>query len=589
MIADNVEYEWGIHSTKMIEAAQQVHLHEFIKSDEIVSHIWRLTGPQFIKSQQVQWEINARCRDVGYETAKLWFREYLVNAGVDPLSDSQCRIKRFSPTKWFAAMRPDAADLSSRAERFGVWYAAKFGVLIPPTAVLSGDEIPALYCELPASMHEPMGSCMTGPDRSQFTVVYATSPRCKMLIHRGSDGKCDERVTIFLPDDMPEDTPVGAGWWFSRIYNIGDKDCPVDRSILGPWMIANGMKSVTAAGRYMTVSGFKLGPDRYLPYVDKDCHVRIAWDMDEAEPGDPVFFEIGIDHRPFRRPAEKYYPSSQYDNNYGGGPDWDGSLHNCVDCGCRVHDEDVRYPEDCSDPYCEECYHSRYTYCEVSGHDVYTDNMIPVHGARYIDSADRHLRRFRWRPAGSTGDHRIEFTRICLISDGEAYVPTEELSDDGEHWMHDLEHHGWMRQPTLVVETRDDGWTMFSNDAADEDRWSWAEPGVSHETADGEEMWFTFFSSRYTHVVQCAREWNMAMKFNTDTGVMEFHRDGMTWLPIPILRECPPMIYVNGQSVMFNAHDRSHHKHVPYSMVSRFEFVPVQPQAPVTGETASTL
>lgn len=589
-IADNVEYEWGIHSVRQITQAKQVHLHEFSGSDEIVSHIWRLDERQFIKASEWHYDLNARCRDCGYDSAKSWFRERLIEGGLDPLAESQCRIKRYSPTKWFAAMRPDADDLSTKAERFGVWYAAKFGVLIEPTAILRGDQIPALYAELPASMHEPMGSCMTGPNRSLFTVVYATSKRCVMLIHRTS-GQCDERVMAFLPDDLPEDTPVGRGWWFSRIYNISDKDCPVDRSILGPWMIAQGMKPVWSADRYMTVSGFTLGPDRYLPYVDKECSVRITWDDDDMQPGDPVFFEIGIYHRPMRRPSERVYPSGDHENNYRGGPDWDGQTTCCCVCAEAVDDEDVRYPEDCSDPYCEECYCNRFTYCEASGCDVENDRMIPVHGARYLDSASMDLRRFHWRAEGGCDTERIEFTRICLIEDGEAYVPTRELTDDGEHWLPDLEHHGWIRQPHLLVEAGDDGWHMRSPDADDEDAWSWSTPGVSHETTDGDELSFNFYSSRYTHMVQCARTWNMTLKFNTDTGYMEFHRDGQTWLPIPVLRSEPPILHICGQSepVKFNPHDRSHHRYIPYSMVDRFDFVPVQSQTPDTGETASNL
>lgn len=589
-IIDDLACTFGVGPIRGIPEASQLHISEFIESHSVIVHVWRLDPSQYtaMVNGDLRWDFKDRLILGGYERAKEFARSEFERLGLPPLVEP--KIKRMSPTAWygkqFQCERP-----SHEIERFGIWYASKFGVIIEPTAILQGDEIPALYAELPTGIGPPMGSCMTGPDRSRFTVVYGTSPRCRMAIHRRPDGKCDERTMLLLPDDLPEDTPIGPGWWHSRIYNWSNPDESVDRAILGPWLTQRGIKSVTCAQQQMTVSGFTLGPDLYLPYVDKDYHVRFVWDDNERNEGDPVRLVIGYDHGP-SHPRHLCYPSSAagHENNFHGGPRSEPAAR-CCNCGCDIEEaEDIRTPEDGSDTWCESCYDDTFTYCEASGCDARCEDMIPVRNCYSYESASRYCDGFMARRTGRN-EERIRYRRITLIDGDDVFVPECEIVD-GEFWIEDIEDNGYTRKPYLDISLgRDGGMAILSpNFHRDEDEWEYCGDGVSYETTDGDRLEFHNAPWRVGMVISIADAFGLTPKFDNDRCVLRFfHSDGSEWRPCPVVHPEYARLTIDGQPVAYDPYNTDHHRHLCVSMIRDYVFTPVNPNTPDTGETASTL
>lgn len=587
-IIDDLSYTWGVGPVRFVEEAKQVHISEFIESASVTVHIWKLDEPQYASVRDIEWDFRHRVTVGGYENAKAWIKDRFSCTGLQPLTEP--KIRRMPPTQWYAKQRRDERP-GHEVERFGVWYASKFGVIIEPTAILQGDEIPALYAELPTGIGPPMGSCMTGPDRSRLTVVYATSPRCRMAIHRASDGKCDERTMLLLPDDLPLDTPIGPGWWHSRIYNWSNPDESVDRAILGPWLTQQGIKSVTCAQQQMTVSGFTLGPDLYLPYVDKDYHVRFVWDDEDRCDGDPVRMVIGYNHGP-SHPRNLCYPSSArgHENNYHGGPKAEPAAR-CCNCGDDIEDEeDIRSPDGDSSTWCESCYCDTFTYCEASGCDVRCEDMIPVMNCYSYESASRYCDYFHARRTSSSNT-RIAYRRIDLIDGSEAFVPEDEIVDN-EYWIQDIEDNGYTRKPYLDISLgRAGGMVVCSPNAGrDEDEWEYSGDGVSYETTDGEWRDFATLQWRVGMVISIADAFGLTPKFDNDRCVLRFfHSDGSEWRPCPVVHPEFARLTIDGQLVAYDMYNTDHHRHLCFSMIRDYVFAPINPNTPDTGETASTL
>lgn len=581
-IANNIYAEWGIRSIRFISEAKQVALSEFINSEHVTVHTWRLTEAQFSHCVGVEWDLRRTLNDQGYDVVKAWVRREFEIFKLEEMPESQCKFKNVPPTRWYTANKPDAD--STGVERFGIWYAAQFGTLIEPD-VVSGDDIEATYRELPGEESDPMHSCMTGKVRSQYTRIYGTSPRSRMLVLRDNE-RIIERTMIVLPDDMPEDTPVGRGWYFIRIYTGQYRDASMSRCRMGPWMSHVGIKPVAGIDRFATVSGFKFPDHMCLPYVDRESEVRWAWD--ERDPGSPVWMELGWYGRQ-DRDSDKCYPSGRYGNNFNGGPFPDHSEieceHTCYDCNCELSDDDVYRYEGGSTTYCESCYYDRYTHCEVSGCDVLADEMIPVHGAQYIDYAHRDCGSFRNRARDASPDSpRILFIQVELVSGDYAFVPESQVVN--ERWLNDMEENGWDRAADFTVRKDADTGLRLTTNILDEDDWGWIDPcdGVSYETTDGDIMVFEQPTRVARMILNDAKARDMSVRIDADTGRVRFFKDDVEYRPVPVLNRS---MDING--VPYDSANPHHHRHAYDSDISHIDFLPINPNTPDTGETASTL
>lgn len=588
-IINEISGEWGIRSVRSIPEANQFQLSEFLKSDGITVHTWRLTEPQFTWCRNNEYDIRHRLNEYGYDQAKEWVRQEFVYCNLGSMPESQCKFKVVRPSAWYKSNAPDAD--STGCERFGTWYAAQFGTLLEPD-IVSGPEIEATYRSLPSDEMEPMYSCMTGPHRSQFTRIYGTSPRSKMLVLRDEarGGKIIERCMIVLPDDHPVDTPVGTGWLFIRIYTESARDASLSRAKMGPWMATAGIRPVAGIDRLTTVSGFTIPDNMCLPYVDREGSVRWAWD--EKHPGAPAFMQLGWYGRS-DRDQYKCYPSGRYSNNFEGGPfpdrDEVEDMHCCCNCDTTMSDDDVYRFNGGSDTYCCDCYNERYTYCEATGEDVEADTMIPVHGCSNLEHACRELGSFMHRPTGP-GDWstrpRIRFIRVDMSDGSEAFVPEREVFN--ERWITDMEDNGWIRVPSFTLHGCSAWGTRLITDILTEDDWTWIseDRGVSYETSDGDSQMFEEPFGLAHQILRAAAVQEFTITVCSDTGRVMFTKDGIEHRPAP-LSYSDATVCIDGLFVPYDYTNPAHNCRLYPHLITAWAFLPINPPAAGTAETAS--
>lgn len=257
----------------------------------------------------------------------------------------------------------------------------------------TGEEVSRLY---ESEFNGQSSSCMTG-DEPGLTHIWGSNPGALRLIVIKNNEKFVARCLVFRPNEetkISNDTssPIGAGWYYGRIYGHKTDEDAADQA--ASYLRSIGLLPVPQSPDKKWI-WLKMGEDKLCPYVDKGL---LCFD------GDDVVWYYHTKPAIFSRwqDADVYLTD---------GSGFGTERSSCCHCEERCQTDDMIYVEHYGD-VCDDCINNsdQFVYCQSNDQTYLASDCLAIYAPDYPcdeDLTHRTNRSYRVYSDGRYHQHEL--------------------------------------------------------------------------------------------------------------------------------------------------------------------------------------